>query len=317
MPLWKKATPKGFAVHRHLYTRLVSGQETDDIERWFNNEFETPAAGAIQRGLNDQKLKSVEWEQIIRFAAAQSVRTPAFFVKERSRWELQVPELLSSSLQAAVERMAAKKAGRVVLNEPPAHAASDHIPIRVFVEREGEKARLTAVTIAGRGLWQFAMRHLLTETLKTLEQQKWSIVKPAPDFEWFTSDDPVVRLNYYGAGRYDFKGGWGSPGSEIFLPLGPQHLLFTSVGNKPLLRGSRMSIDMTQHLRRFIAEHAYLMIFAQGQDEGIATIRPRSVSPVDFDAHTQFWRNWHVQQTKLERDFAGMTSSGDLGAEKL
>lgn len=81
--------------------------------------------------------------------------------------------------------------------------------------------QLKAEMIVGRGLWFSGMRHLLTHTVKHLERHKWTILRPPEDLSWFTSDDPVIRLNYYDAGRYDFNGGWGNKGTEIILPLAP------------------------------------------------------------------------------------------------
>ena len=43
---------------------------------------------------------------------------------------------------------------------------------------------------------------------------------------------PVLRLNYYKPGQYDFRGGWGNPGSEVLMPLSPRHLLYVQVGKK-------------------------------------------------------------------------------------
>jgi hypothetical protein len=47
VPLWKECFPKEVAYHRHLYTRVVAGQATDEIERWLDSEFETPAEEAL------------------------------------------------------------------------------------------------------------------------------------------------------------------------------------------------------------------------------------------------------------------------------
>jgi len=35
----------------------------------------------------------------------------------------------------------------------------------------------------------------------------------------------VILLNFYSPEKYDFGGGWGSVGTEIFMPLGPGHHL--------------------------------------------------------------------------------------------
>ena len=63
--------------------------------------------------------------------------------------------------------------------------------------------------IAGRGLWLFSIRHSLRQTAKVLRQHKWTILRPPEGLSWFISDDPVIRLNYYERGKYDFRGGRG------------------------------------------------------------------------------------------------------------
>jgi|SRR3954447_20112125 hypothetical protein len=40
---WTFSSTKGVAWHAHLYTRIVSGGESDEVELWFKREFEDPA----------------------------------------------------------------------------------------------------------------------------------------------------------------------------------------------------------------------------------------------------------------------------------
>lgn len=49
MPLWKERSTRGIAYHAHLYTRLVAGQESDEIERWLDQEYEAPAEEVIKK----------------------------------------------------------------------------------------------------------------------------------------------------------------------------------------------------------------------------------------------------------------------------
>jgi hypothetical protein len=46
------------------------------------------------------------------------------------------------------------------------------------------------------------------------------------------TDHPVLTLNYYGPGRYDFGAGWGREGSEFILPVSPRLAVCTQVGRK-------------------------------------------------------------------------------------
>ena len=124
---------------------------------------------------------------------------------------------------------------------------------------------------------------------------------PPDDLSWFTSDDPVVRLNYYGNGTYDFKGGWGNPGTEIFLPLSPRHLLYTKVGAYPPRRGSIVPCAKADMIRRFIAEHAHRFIFAASADIEVPGLRPRIVDAALLRDEREQWSRWNEDQTSAER----------------
>lgn len=163
--------------------------------------------------------------------------------------------------------------------------------------------------MVGRGVWLFNMRHLLAGSARVLHDHKWSILAPHERLSWLTSDDPVIRLNYYGVGKYDFKGGCGNPGTEILLPIGPRHLIYTKVGHRPPPRGEVLSHDKTEAIRRFIAEHAYRMIFAASRDESVSTLRPRIVNAELFRYEQQQWLQWHAEQNAAERNQLGSRQS--------
>ena len=159
--------------------------------------------------------------------------------------------------------------------------------------------------VAGRGLWLFSIKHLLTRTLKVLHEHRWSILAPPDGLSWFTSDDPVMRLNYYANGSYDFKGGWGNPGTKILLPLSPRHLLYAKVGERPPRRGEKVSGPLGDMIRRFTAEHAHRMIFAASPDEEVPSLRPRTENQDMFRSEAEQWRKWHDEQTAAERKLRG------------
>jgi hypothetical protein len=52
---------KGVAYHRNLYTRLVSGKESDEIERWFCSEIETPAGKVIEKAVAGDRMCREDW----------------------------------------------------------------------------------------------------------------------------------------------------------------------------------------------------------------------------------------------------------------
>jgi hypothetical protein len=127
--------------------------------------------------------------------------------------------------------------------------------------------------------------------------------------KWFTSDDPVVRLNYYDPKKYDFGGGWGSKGTEIFMPLSPSHLLYTQVGEKPPSRGTQVSLNHAEMICRFIAEHAHRIIFAVEQDTHVPRLKPRIVNADLVKDEKIQWSRWHEEQTAAERSLLGWISN--------
>ncbi len=183
---------------------------------------------------------------------------------------------------------------------------SENIPIRVTadVDPGRETGTLKGEVVVGRGLWLFSIQHLLTKTAHVLHQHKWSILRPPEGLSWFTSDDPVIRLNY-NPGGYTFKGGWGSPGTEIYLPISPSHTLYTQVGRQPPRRGEIVQRTQADIIRRVIAEHAHRMILAPSRDASIPLLRPRIVSEPMFRDEAEHWRSWNDQQMAAELKLNG------------
>lgn len=308
--LWKKSSTRGIATHSHLYTRLAGGKESDEIEEWLGREFEAPAEEALQKANTDVRLAPLDWKRLIRFVAAQDVRTPARLVEDLQRWNATVPDTMKDSMQKSIRKLdLAQKAGEVAV--PREHPDAEYLPFRVTTEIRPDEAYGTVKgeTISGRGLWVFSIRHLLKgEALSALESHKWSIVKLPEDMNWFTSDNPVVRLNFHGADRYDFRGGWGSTGTEILFPLGPRHLLYTRIGEKPPTRGTVIPREQAWMIRRFIAEQAHRFIFAASPDAEVPKLRPRKVDAAILRSEQEQWRSWHEDQTKAERELMGWSS---------
>lgn len=78
-------------------------------------------------------------------------------------------------------------------------------------------------------------------------------LEPAADEEWPLTDHPVLTLNFYDPGRYDFGAGWDLKGSEFILPVSPRLAVFTQVGSRD--RGHLvLTPERTQELRRMMVE---------------------------------------------------------------
>jgi hypothetical protein len=288
----------------HLYTRLAAGRETDEIEMWLKQDFEDPAVLALQKATAGAPLDRKDWRLLIRFLAAQIVRTPAHFNMNLPRWKQTIVPQLESTLKDVVQY--AKLAATLgVTVDAAGNKRREMIPIRVdrYADHTGSTGKLKASVIVGRGLWHFEMKSILEgEAAAILHEHKWSILSPCRELTWFTTDDPVVMLNYYEPDKYDFGGGSGSMGTEILFPLSPRHLMYTRIGAKPPKRGEEMSLETTLMLRRFIAEHGHRFIFAQTPDQGVTKLRPRAVNQATFVEEKQALERWHEDQVRAETD---------------
>ena len=93
----------------------------------------------------------------------------------------------------------------------------------------------------------------------------------------------------------------GKSRNRIFLPLDPEHLLFTHIGaSRAPQRGERMTQAETELIRRFTAEHAWRLILTPDPDDEVQGLRPRTVDRVIFEDERKQWANWHQQQTEAE-----------------
>jgi hypothetical protein len=299
---WQTRTIKGLAYHRHLYTRVLAAGETDEIERWLDEKFESPAEAAISKVVSDARMHRDDWSCLARFLAAQDVRTPARLMEMFKRWEKDVPALLQSTLEESVLELTEARRNGTTPAVTACTADAEYFPARVTKEIQPGAGTgvLKVETVLGRGLYLFALRRLLSETSRVLEQHRWTILRPPAGMKWMTSDDPVIKLNYYGD-RYDFKGGWGSKGTELLLPLSPDHLLYTKIGERPPERGSRLPTAKADEMQRMFVEHAHRFVFAMHPVPSVSVIRPRKVDADLLQNEADQWSRWHDEQVNAER----------------
>lgn len=213
---------------------------------------------------------------------------------------------MEATLKESVRKLeSAKSRGEQI--KPAKGTDSEYLPVRVTtaIKPNEEFGEIKAELLVGRDLWLFGIRRLLTHTANVLLEQKWSILSPPDGLQWFTSDDPVVRLNYYGENNYDFGGGWGRLGTEIFLPLSPRHLLYTKVGHPRPARGTVLEPAQAEIFRRVIAQHAHRYIFSKSVDVAIPKLRPRTIDAAFLQDENEQWSRCHEEQTRAKRELMG------------
>jgi len=301
VPVWSERLLNRVASHEHLYTSLDGQAEVDEHEKWFNEEFESPAEDAIERAVTGGRLSKEHWRRLVYFLAAQDVRTPARLQERLAHWNKQLPEMINETLQESVsELLQAKKEGRSPKRGP--EGITKGFPMRVRIEPSDDPgyAQLRLESVVGRGMWLWSQRHLLTGIVDRLIEHRWTVLVAPDDVAWFTTDDPVIRLNYYSKESYTFEGGWGSRGTEIFIPLDPRHMLYTSIGNPRKLRGTEITGAVAHEFRKFFAEHAHRYIFSSQREASVGSMRPRHVSLEDFLQEKKQWSQWRADQSEAE-----------------
>ncbi len=301
VPQWKPQSISGIAKHDHLYTSIVAGRESDEVERWFAEDIESPVQGVLERVANDARLSPTDWAALLKFVIAQDARTPAQLLERIRRWEKDIPPLIDETLKELRVELESgqRKVGRAAEDE----SAAD-MPIRVRQTVVDENwVEMKAEVLAGRALWLWEIKRAIRVHVKYLHKLHWTILRPPVGMVWLTSDSPVVRLNYNGPRDFNFGGGWGSPGTDIFMPLDPQHLLYTQVGRRPQGKGERMPMREALIVQEMICRHAHRLVFATKPWDEVARWRPRIEAPAAVEHEAEEWRRWPQEQAEAEREF--------------
>ena len=297
---------------------MIGDGESDRLERWLADEFESPAEAALARATANERepLTPSDWMKLVNFLAAQDVRTPAALIERIQDWDKNLQARLQTALEDTKRRM---ERGELVPRCPEklAHIRSAELPIHFSTSiKEGEDTGvLQAGIMRGRSLWHWEIEHRLRNTVKVLRRHAWTILRPPAGMSWLTSDSPVMRVNWIGPNSYDFKGGWGSSGTEIMMPLGPQHLMYTAIGFRPPLRGESMPEAKAVVVQTQVAEHAHRMIFATEQDKNAVQYRPRIEDADSFRREQEQWRAWPHEQSAAEFDLLAKSKAPLLSRE--
>lgn len=298
VPLWKNNSIEYSASIDNLYVRNDQGRELDDFEEEYMKYYETPAKEPLIKACQNQRLTREEWHNLIDFIAAQIVRTPAFYFKIQELMVKVLPEVMGE-IGRELDQLTSEQ-----IKSPSNIAMQEKslLPYMInFVGRADDNHHELAEisVLAGKSIWLFAMKHLLSRTSLILHQHKWSIITAADGVFWPTSDDPVICLNKYINGGYDFNGGWGKIGCEIIMPICPTKAIYTQVGIK---HPSRIDLNYKQSMiiKKLIVEHAFMYVYSYVQDRDIQSFRPRTV---DLDEYTRIkseFEEWYKKYQEKE-----------------
>lgn len=300
VPNWTERQIGGIGYRRFLYARPFSDNRMDEIEHWFANNFESPAWASIQRVVNDDRLAPEDWSRLIKFLVLHDVRTPARFLEHLESLTKFADNDLPKILLNATKEIEVMP-NRAIMPVNNFHA----FPLKVTttIKDEDEFGEIKVEIAPGRSSWLSTIEHQLKSTAKVLHEHKWRIMQPADGMSWFTTDNPVIRLNFNSPNKFNFKGGWGSKGTEIIMPLSPKYMLYTKVGHYPPARNSQFSSEQTRILRSLIAKHAHRYVYSNIADDDVANFIPRVVSQQQYKSESEQWERYHEDQTESEKYF--------------
>ncbi|EGQ8808859.1 hypothetical protein DLH87_25135 [Vibrio parahaemolyticus] len=302
VPIWKDYHPSAIGYSQYLYVNTQNGNPDDVLENWFDSNYEFPAKNSIDRVIRNEKLSRDDYKLLANFVALQDLRTPKRYFEHLERSD-------EKALSDIVEDVVNDVKSKIPPDFKPDGKARYHdsLPIKVEIEEDGNDAFIVKVTwLAGRASWLWSIKHVLTTVAEQLHQNSWTILHPANGMSWLTSDNPVVRLNYENEKSYDFNGGWANPNSEVFLPLGPRHLLYTQVGvSPPILRGTKLTVEQTRNINRMIAENCHNFVVSHEKRDDVELLIPRVVDKEKVETEKEHWKNWHLNHRDAELVFYG------------
>ena len=163
-------------------------------------------------------------------------------------------------------------------------------------------AHVEAQVSSSRTLWLAFMHRMLTQRVERFTGHRWRLMKLSGDAEWPLTDHPVITLNWYGPGKFDFGAGWGRERSEFILPLSPDLAIVTQIGSKE--RGPFCATpEQTLELQQIVVTRALRWVFVRRPAPWIAKFRPRVVDAEAFDAETESWKTWNLMHLGTEAEF--------------
>ena len=303
---WKRISiANDSAVARsHLYTVTADTAESDDVERWLAKEFDHHADEAIERAVSGNSLTKIHWRHLARFFGAQSLRTPASYVRHQQLWKKHAP-LFDEALQNLSQDLAQVGEQNSILEPKAVSESVKAFPLRATIT-PSDTAGVSDVRVEipfGRKSWLWSLKESLRNDgpLTFLEGHRWTILNAPEGHSWITSDNPAIQMGLARDGKRNLGGGWNAQNTVLMLPLSPQHMLYTEIGVRSPQKYTTVSITQFMDLNSVIAKNATRSLFASTQNQIVQELRPRQVNLSAFEYEKQQWQEWHQNHSEAER----------------
>lgn len=288
-PIWQQGYVESTGMQPDLYTRRSQGQDKDDWESWFGT-FETKASEPLRKAREGKHLNADDWNALVDFVAIQYLRTPAAIAQL-----IQIGHVgLQEGNKQVSKKLSEPNAKQEIMNRPPLTDMDNMIPMTININRE--TGELSTSTISGKSTSLMGMKSIMERNARNvLHQNHWGIITCAESVSWPTSDTPVILLNCYGGGRYDFNGGWGRKNTEIIMPISPKKAIYTKVKSNQSPR-FHCNATLSTFIRKIIVENAYRFVYSNFEDASIPKLRRRKVDSAEY-------QEVKLQLDKLHRNY--------------
>lgn len=135
--------------------------------------------------------------------------------------------------------------------EPPLDLdAYRKLPLKIQrIKNEDGEEGIKVEILIGRKFLFWQIEHVLKGTINRMPSHRWIILHAPPGFTWPTSDNLFMSVGVGANGAFSTEGRWDVPGTQLFMPLSPKHLLFTCVGSPPPRRVTTLSLAQAAFFR--------------------------------------------------------------------
>ncbi|MGG5359197.1 MULTISPECIES: DUF4238 domain-containing protein [unclassified Enterococcus] len=300
-PKWKKVSISRTSSLDSLYLYYDEGEITDEMEDFFSTEFEMQYNSFIDKINTYSILDKNDKEYISKLVASQYLRTLKGFYRIQKIVIDTFPDIIED-LKFSMEQEF-KTTGTLRVDNKSRLEYDNFIPLKVDIQKlDEEKSGLNIQTIAGKSLWLFCIKHFLTSTYKILNKISWCIYDAPNNFEWVTSDDPVIFLNYFNKNNYNFNGGWGVNNTNIIFPLSPTKLLFATIGQSTTPY-QKATLSFAEEIQKYIVENSHYKIYSRTVNQKITKMRKRHVDEKKFREFNDSLKDFHDNYVDIEIPF--------------
>lgn len=316
---WRTSSLKTICTWDDLYTQRVAGSDVDDIENYFCNEYEAPAAAILRKITSGAALSKNDINCLVDFWLIQHFRTPAYLIKNAKLTEEAFDQITNQIPNFMAKYFYEKELG---ISHPVVHrhAQFDPFPVQpIEADIDFEKGTIKSSILLGRASFLSSIASLVNGSVgNRVRNFNWTIVRPPRDHYFLTSDNPAIAFGAYKDDKIEVgRIGLGRRNATLVLPLTPDAALFTEVGALPFDIPEQLSIRQCELINQAVYKGAYRHIFSKKKIPNFKIIYPRVISRAIVEEDRKMRENWASSQAAAEEQhevwFAAR--SGTQGSE--